>query len=398
MKRINRHDKLAHLLRVLVVQITVFLTACSSVPNVPVPQEISRFSVRYDEAFASRPDIIAVEELHEISVEQRQHFLDYFHDKKREKIATHERLAAYLENFTDKFLYENETYTAEQTLALSRGNCMSLATLTTALADLADVEVGYQLADSTPVFSFRDSVVVKGVHVRTKLYDPSFVPEEGRFYLRRPGLKIDYFPSGAERFISNVSKNNYVSRYYLNLAAVAIREKNYSRAYWLAIESLDIYPLNSDAYNTLGIIYRRSGEVEKAEEVYRYGIENFPDKLTLLKNYRTLLSLQSRGDEAKLISEKIEKIDDPNPFPFIYAGKEAYDAGRYSEAIKFYLRALNMAPYIHEARIALAQSYYRTGKISAAEKQLQAAIESAQEPIDRKLYQAKLMSLTVETD
>ncbi|MFT5693664.1 MAG: Flp pilus assembly protein TadD [Oceanicoccus sp.] len=398
MKRTLKNHTPFNRVRLFLIHCVVYLMACSVVQQEPVQFDAPVFSVRYDTPFSSRPDIAGVEEIHQLSFSQQQHFLSYFHDYRRRKVPSHERVANYLENFVDEFRYRNETYSAAQTLALSQGNCLSLAILTTALANLANIEVGYQLADSIPVFSFSDNVVFKGVHIRSKLYDPTFSPEDGRLYMSRPGLRIDYFPSGSERFIRNVSKNEYVARYYLNLAALAILKNEYSRAYWLTVESLDFAPRNSDAYNSLGIIYRRVGETAKAEEIYRYGIDKLAGKLSLLKNYRTLLALQNRDDEVKLITEKINAIDDPNPFGLILAGKESYDEGQYIDAIKFYRRALEMAPYIHEARLALAQSYYQTGQFSKAQMQMQTAIESAQDSSARRLYQAKLMSLNSKID
>ena len=223
MKRTSRNYMSFSFARLFLIHCVVYLMACSVIQQAPVPLATPIFSVRYDTPFTRRPDIKGVDGIHRLSFAQQQHFLSYFYDNRRRNIAPHERVANYLENFVDKkFKYHNETYTAEQTLALSQGNCLSLAILTTALANLANVEVGYQLADSIPVFSFSDDVVFKGVHIRSKLYDPAFSPVDGRRYISRPGLRIDYFPSGSERFIRNVSKKEYVARYYLNLAALAI--------------------------------------------------------------------------------------------------------------------------------------------------------------------------------
>ena len=49
---------------------------------------------------------------------------------------------------------------------------MSLAVVTTALAKLANIEIDYELIDSSPIYRLSGSVANRGVHIRSLIYKP----------------------------------------------------------------------------------------------------------------------------------------------------------------------------------------------------------------------------------
>jgi len=167
--------------------------------------------------------------------------------------------------------------------------------LTGWLAGCAGVETGYQLVESAPVLESQKNVIFRGQHVRTMLYNPERNPEEGEIILFRGGLLVDYFPHDWNRFVSNISESDYHAMYFNNLASEAIDRGDFNTAYWLLRRVLELTPENAGAINSMAIVYRHSGDVGKSEEIYRYGIEHLPNKVSLLRNYRVLLM-----DQAKL--------------------------------------------------------------------------------------------------
>lgn len=60
--------------------------------------------------------------------------------------------------------------------------------------------------------------------------------------------------------------------------------------------------------NTVAIVHRRASDMEKAEEIYRYGIEQLDDKVSLLRNYRVLLEQQGRSDEVARINKRLAAL------------------------------------------------------------------------------------------
>lgn len=345
--------------------------------------------------FGKKPYLISKDEIFQLSDEQIRDFLRYYNKWDNRNVAAHRRIYNYLKEIVSNFNYQGNTYTAEEAIRLSSGNCLSLAIITTALAHLVNVDTGYQLVDDTPVYEQQGQVVFKGVHIRSILYYTETDRSESKHtVLGRSSLKVDYFPSGNERFIKYITENEYVAMYYRNKAAEAIAKGNYSTAYWLVKKSLEYAPDSADAINLMAVIHRQANDLLRAEKIYQYGIKYADDKLSLLKNYKILLYQQERYDEAQRISEQIDRYDDPSPFNMMRIAREAYNNGDYSTAIRYFRKATELAPYLHEGYFGLAISYYQLGDIRAAKTYMHSAAEHAFKMSKKSLYQAKLMMLS----
>ncbi|HLT91005.1 MAG TPA: tetratricopeptide repeat protein [Woeseiaceae bacterium] len=375
------------------------LAACAGAPPVeePPPTPVHELVPADPGQFGERPDIPTPEEIHRLDPEQRAAFLRFIKDPIRSTTPRHRRVFEYLQRITQDFHFRGDTLMAADAIAQGSGNCLSLAIVTTALARLANVEVGYQLADDDPVFEFNGNVVKKGVHVRSTLYEPDAPAQTGSFLLRRPSITIDYFPTSRGRFIRNLDEGGYLAMYYRNIAADAIEREDYRTAYWYVLESLAFAPDNSEGLNMLAVVYGRVGDFDKAEQIYVHGLERADEKLSLLKNYRSLLLRLDRHEEAREIERQLARIDDPSPYHWFQLARSAYENGEYTLAIDYYRRALEIAPYLHEGYLGLAQAYYQAGRMDRAADALKQALENAERPSTRSLYQAKLQALAAET-
>ncbi len=256
-------------------RIMLFVLLCSLLESCAVRPPVdmkSPANPKYDYTshglFGARPDIIPPHSLHTLSPDQVEEFDQYFHAPTNLKFSPTRRLYNYLEKNTQEFSYLGKTLTATEALQRQEGNCMSLAMLTTALARRVGINFDYQLMVDTPVFEQGENVIIKGVHVRTKLLEETAPREKNVIYLSRAGIIVDYFPNGTSRFVGNLKESQYISRYYLNKDADAIESSDFTRAYWLALEALKLNDLNDSAINTLAVIYKCVGALDKAEEVY----------------------------------------------------------------------------------------------------------------------------------
>lgn len=387
-------------LRILVsAGLLLFAGLLASCATAPIPKDSSNPGVSFadGDAFGPKPEIVGPDELHRLDERQRQDFLAYLHDPANATTGIHYRVYHYLKDVTSGFNYQGATLTAAETLAGRTGNCLSLAILTTALAKVAGVDTDYQLLDDVPVFEFDETIVKKGVHVRSILYDPEWEP--GPLTVSsRPGVRIDYFPSRRERFIGNLDEDGYVAMYYRNIAAEAIGSGDYSKAYWYTRESLQYAEDHEDALNMLAVIHSRVGNPEKAEEIYLYAIERAENKLSLLKNYHGLLARTGRDAEAQEIEQRLDRMKDPSPYHWFRLARAAYEDNEYFDAIDYFNRAVDRAPYLHEAHVGLARAYYQVGRLRNAEAALQTALDKAFRRDTRNLYQAKLEALRREAD
>lgn len=375
---------------------SVLLAACST--NSEIDDVRQPPTLILDSAlFGERPNIISVSEIHKLSDEQSLEFRRYLDDPRNQNKAAHKLVADYLEKITDNFTYQDETYTASETLEKSAGNCLSLAILTTALATVAHVEVAYRLTDSLPVFESRGNHIRRDLHVRSFLYDPTWEAPEGYLVFSPPGIIVDYFPIDSDRFIGNIDEAEYLSMYYRNLAADAIQDENLNEAYWLIVRSLELSPVSADSLNMLAIVNDRAGDKSKSEETYRFGIQNSPRQVSMLRNYGIFLRREGRSDEAEEIEKTLSRLADPNPFDWIAAGQSAFDANELKRAMDYFRKGVDLAPYLHEAHLGLARVNFRLGNLKIAEQELQLALNYATRPTSRELYEAKLVALSKGT-
>lgn len=280
--------------------------------------------------FGPRPDVMTVDALHTLRPAQEAAFLEYFRHPSRAYVAPHQRLYQYLENKVGTYRFTSDTLTASEVLTSKGGNCLSLAILTTALAQLAGIEIRYQLMDDRPVYEYQGSVVIRGVHISAIVVNPQWESVRGTLAAlsTSPGMRIDYFPELRGRFLANLDRSGYLALYYDNIASNAIADGNYDTAYWNLLESLRHAPDRGASLNMLAVVNRRKGD---------------------------------------------------------------FDA-----AISYYRRVLQLAPYMHEVHLGMAQAYYEAGELRRAENELTAAVDLVSHVSTRNLYKAKLQSLREE--
>ncbi len=391
-----------YLLHTFTIAFLCLITACATGPvetplvDLTIIEDVKEsFPVLNSESFGDELKFEAEDEILSLSPEQRKHFMSFYNSYSNSTKPGHQRLYEYLETFGEQFKYDNFTSNAKNTLANSTGNCMSLAVLTTALARTADIEIKYQLVNRVPIFQEYGTVVFNAQHIRSIIYEPKQELNTGVMVWRNKAI-IDYYPS-RDTFVNGyVSESEFIAMYYRNLAAEALANNDNNRAYWLLRRSLVIEPENAQAINSLAVIHRRVGEIDKAEELYKYGIKNALNKIVLLKNYQILLLAQNRSEAAERIAKELENLEDLNPFNWLLAANEAFTDADYAVAIKLYKKSIELAPYLHQGHFGIAKSEYQRGNLRASRLALEEALEQAFDSGSKSIYEAKLAVMTKE--
>lgn len=336
---------------------------------------------------------VVPEQVFALSSEAKQHFFTYIESDANARYPMHKRVFNYLAAHLSKFNYYSDTYTAQQTLDNNSGNCMSLAILTSAYANLAGLDMQYNRVDSAPVFGTEGRFEVASSHVATKLFDPTFVPQPGMLYYNRPYLLVDYFPTSNNWVGGTVSNQNFIAMFYRNLASQYMGREDFNNAGILAIEAIKHAPFDLDGINMMAVIYRHIGFDDKAEALYRYGLSLTETNLDLLYNYQLLLRAQGRTKQATQLQQRLELLDDPSPFPYLRLGDEAYAQNEYDSALRFYQKSIEKAHYLPHGYVGAAKAYYATGKLRAAKEHLKMALQHTHDSAEEQLFRAKLASL-----
>jgi len=328
---------------------------------------------------------------------QKRNFFSAYNSVRYRNLLPNKRISRYIKEELSDFAFHWETLTASDAIATRTGNCLSMAIVTKALADLVNIEIRYELVASPPIYQKAGDVVLVTQHVRTFLLDPKQTLTKGFFTLWRGGVKIDYFPNGDSIRLRRVEDTEFQTMYYINKAAEALGENADALAFAHLQRNLQIDKTEPQTVNMLAVIHERAGKMEHAEKLYKYGLKYGGDSFVLLNNYHNLLVELNRVQEADEIAIRLRKYHDPNPYKWMELGHKEYAASNFSKAIFYYSKARELAHYLHEPYAGIAKAHYSLGNLSSAKRSLKKAIKNAQnQPVSDK-YQQQYWQFFQET-
>jgi tetratricopeptide (TPR) repeat protein len=181
-----------------------------------------------------------------------------------------------------------------------------------------------------------------------------------------------------------------------NRAVEALMAGEVNDAYWWAREAVLRDPHFLSASNTLGVVYRAHGNLPEAQRALEYVLAREPANASTLSNLVAVL--EQRGDPAaaRLVAERLARVEPVAPFAYFERGLAAMKAGDYRRARDMFAHEVERAAYYHEFRFWLALAYVGLGDMEQARANLAVALENGPTKGDRELYAAKLERLREE--
>ena len=281
------------------------------------------------------------------------------------------------------------TRNAAQAFAARSGNCLSLVIMTAALAKELELPVRYQLVNADETVSRSGGIHFFIGHVNLTLGDKVTDIGPGR---RNDLMTVDFVPPELAGGFSTrpLREETIVAMYMNNRAAEALAAGQLDDAYWWARAAVGEDPQFLSAYNTLGVVYRRHGDLAEADKVLAYALERDPANTHVMANLVHVLEAEGRVTEAKLLARKLEQLE-PNPaFSYLNAGMKALHEGDFRQARDLIAKEVDRAPYYHEFHFWLAAAYVGLGETEKARKELALAWQYSTTRNERDLYAAKL--------
>ncbi len=292
--------------------------------------------------------------------------------------------------------YDSEqTLTAAQAFDARSGNCLSLVILTAAFARALDIPVRYQSVHGLDAWSRVNGIAFLSGHVNLVLGHGV----TGRDLSGRPAepdvMTIDFVAPGAlaRQHTREISEQTVIAMFMNNRAAELLAQGEAERAYWWAREALRSAPSFLPSYNTLGVIYRRHGNLPQAERALRRALQGEPDSAAALGNLAGVLSAQGRAAEAREVIARLERIEQHPPFYFLDLGLKALQRGEFAAAKSWFEKEQRRMPYDDEVHFALALASLNLGEVRHARRELTLALENSNTRDRRGIYAAKLEKL-----
>jgi tetratricopeptide (TPR) repeat protein len=282
-------------------------------------------------------------------------------------------------------------------MANNSGNCMSLAILTTAFSRLVGVEIDYRKMHSLPVYERHGNVILSSSHVQSVLYDPSFEPQKNYLYFNRPAIVVDYFPQEGNIRSKILNANKFLAMYYVNKGAELYIERDMNAAFAYASKAYYLDSESVSALNLLALLHKNKGDEKTAEQLFLFAMESQDKNINILDNYVDLLKGQRRLKDANKIKQQLEKLNDPNPYHWLEKAQFARLQNEYSDAERFYRKAIKLAPYVKEAYLELYEMYLLQNKTQQVISTLQQSLHWLHKPKQKRKYKKQLYQLSKAT-
>lgn len=370
--------------------LAVGLAACSTKPVVP-PVEALLFR---DAAFAAPAERIEAGDVFAMTPAMRDYFQREVEPQQRRRGVQRGLVDALYTGNQLRLRYDNAfTRTAAEAFESRAGNCLSLVVMTAAFAKHAGMPVRFQSVHVDPTFGRSGNLQFSIGHVNVSLGKMLQASPTGGH--TADWMTIDFLPPADTRGqrYEAVDESTLVAMFMNNKSAEALAGGRLDDAYWWARAAITQDRQLLLAYNTLGVVYRRHGDLDDAERVLRFALQLEPENTTVLGNLANLLADRGRHAEAQALQAALQRLQPDPPFKFFDQGLEAMRRGDWAAARGLFQREVDRDPDYHEFHFWLAMAHLRLGDTSQARRHLAAAAENSNTLDQQATYSAKLAKL-----
>ena len=174
----------------------------------------------------------------------------------------------------------------------------------------------------------------------------------------------------------------------------AARKKKYEGALGRLQKATEIYPEYAEAFNEMGVIYRRQNQKEEARKAFEQAIAADPKWVSSYLNLASLQQFDNKPQQLLATSNKILKL-----YPTLSQGHFFYSyanlsMGRLEEAEKSALAAdRHEHPQVPQIHLVLADIYRHRGELAKAEKQLRAFLRERPRARNADHFRAQIKKL-----
>jgi tetratricopeptide (TPR) repeat protein len=362
------------------------LAGCTHAP--PAPGGDGLFA---DDRFAAPSEPIAVDDVFALDAPMRQALERDIVPLVRRRGPQHALIDALYDRGQLRLEYDAAiTRNASQAYAARAGNCLSLVIMTAAFAKELGLRVRYQTVYNEESWSRAGGIQFSSGHVNLSLgarLDDSVIGGD-----RYQPLTIDFLPAADLRGqrVGEISETTIVAMYLNNRAAEALARGSVADAYWWIRAAIVHAPQHLNAYNTLGVVHLRNGDLDRAARAFEVVLAREPDNTTALSNLERVHSRAGRDDEARRLRARLAAIEPHPPFHYFDQGVAAMQAGDYRQAKALFEKEIARKADYHEFHFWLGLAHAYLGELPQARKEIALAIESSTQGGHREIYAAKL--------
>lgn len=366
--------------------VVLLLAACAT-----PPAPVVRTAVYLDDAAFAPRRVPVQEDIFAVTAAMRR----YLRTDIARQLRTEGTLRGLVAALGDKAQLQLEydgTYTrsAAEAFDARAGNCLSLTVMTAALARELGLSVSFQRVHADRVWTRSGGTLYSSGHVNIVLTSP--LGSDSNAMAPMGGLIVDFTPGVDLRRqrSQEIGEPTVVAMFLNNRAAEALQRGALAEAYWRARDALEHDPRYLEAFNTLGVVYARHGDLALAEHVLRHVLAVESENVSAIANLVGVLERQGRRRESLALAERLRALEAEPPFHFFDQGMAALERGEFALARDYFLRELARNAYYHGAHFGLAVAYLRLGRTSLAQTHLATALDTSTSRKQHELYAGKM--------
>jgi Tfp pilus assembly protein PilF len=286
------------------------------------------------------------------------------------------------------------TRTAAEAFDDRAGNCLSLVLLTASLAQALGLQVTYQTVDTGEGWSRSGEFVAYSGHINVVLGSGP-VRRNTAGMTQDTTMVVDFLPPEDLRGhkMRLIDEATVLGMYLNNRAAEALAAGRTDEAAAWVRAALEQAPQFVPAWNTLAVLYRRSGDDARAERALRQALAADPFNTRVMSNLIGLLQAAGRSAEAQPLRERLAWLEPQAPFAAFQRGLDQARAGQWRQARDAFEQELKRDPHYHELHWWMAQAAAQLGDLESLRRHLALARDNAPTTPQQALYGAKLERL-----
>ena len=286
------------------------------------------------------------------------------------------------EQYLDIQYSDDHTQTAVEVFASRAGNCLSVMNLYVAIARHIGLDASYQTVKVRPTWDKRGGLLVLNQHINAT----------GKL-TARDSYVVDFTPEIAVQQLTAhvITDEEARALYFNNLGVELMVAGKFAEALVYIQNALWIDPELSIAWNNIGTVYNRLGQLQLAEYSYQMSFDSDATNATAVNNLARYYI--ARGDESTALRYRraITRFNDLNPYYHFERGNQLFLDGYVEEAILAYRRAMRIKDVEPDFYFAAAEAYKTVGndrmaiRMTAEANELLAQNEEIFQPSDQKV-------------
>ena len=379
-----------HLLLASLMFSSLFLLGCQATSTQKMVVK-TNYALLNDDHFASDKLVETPAQIFALDNNTQQFIRSKLLTVRDEKQRAAELLDLIFKNRDVTFAYQSSAnLTASEAFQTNKANCLSLTIMAYSLAQAANLAVRFQEVNIPEFWVRNGQYSMLTGHVNLLLL-PASEPGTTLVYGSK-NLQIDFDPYIAKKQFSKkfIDKNTVIAMFYNNKGAQAVVDEQFHKAYAYFKAAVETKPDFSTGWSNLALLYRLNHLNTLAKKTYQYALKLNKNNLTALANYAILLNMNGERAQAKQINQLLHRKRQNNPYYQALLADEAFYREDYKQAIKFYRKAIDLNPKIHEFYFGLAKIYYKLALMNKAKRAMKKAIALNKIKSVKHQYVAKL--------